>query len=192
MNKIEAASPNAKRKVIVAQHVLGLPDRHAESAPLVQPDDDARGRAASIAKTWRRWTRVTPRTSSEPRDLRRVARSRGSGHRRVQGAVPGHPGGGDRARRRLSLEGDGQRNPDPLRVPGRHHERRRPAPEDISLEEGFFTKHEVKVFCYNQQVVDSLTSTINRRPSRPRSRSSGSTRRCPRRATTTRPGCWPR
>jgi zinc/manganese transport system substrate-binding protein len=35
-----------------------------------------------------------------------------------------------------------------------------PAPEDISLEEGFFTKHEVKVFCYNEQVVDSLTSTI--------------------------------
>jgi zinc/manganese transport system substrate-binding protein len=35
-----------------------------------------------------------------------------------------------------------------------------PAPEDISLEEGFFAKHEAKVFCYNQQVVDSLTSTI--------------------------------
>ena len=35
-----------------------------------------------------------------------------------------------------------------------------PAPEDITLEEGFFTKHQVKVFCYNEQVVDSLTSTI--------------------------------
>jgi len=35
-----------------------------------------------------------------------------------------------------------------------------PAPEDIALEEGFFTKHEAKVFCYNRQVVDSLTSTI--------------------------------
>ena len=32
-----------------------------------------------------------------------------------------------------------------------------PAPQDISLENGFFTKHQVKVFCYNQQVVDSLT-----------------------------------
>ncbi len=35
-----------------------------------------------------------------------------------------------------------------------------PSPEDISLENSFFTKHEVKVFCYNQQVVDSLTSSI--------------------------------
>jgi zinc/manganese transport system substrate-binding protein len=35
-----------------------------------------------------------------------------------------------------------------------------PAPEDITLEENFFTKHEVKLFCYNEQVVDSLTASI--------------------------------
>jgi zinc/manganese transport system substrate-binding protein len=35
-----------------------------------------------------------------------------------------------------------------------------PAPENVSLEDGFFTKHQVKVFCYNQQVVDSLTTSI--------------------------------
>jgi zinc/manganese transport system substrate-binding protein len=35
-----------------------------------------------------------------------------------------------------------------------------PSPQDISLESGFFTKHQVKVFCYNQQVVDSLTTSI--------------------------------
>jgi zinc/manganese transport system substrate-binding protein len=35
-----------------------------------------------------------------------------------------------------------------------------PAPQDISLENGFFTNHQVKVFCYNQQVVSGLTRTI--------------------------------
>jgi zinc/manganese transport system substrate-binding protein len=35
-----------------------------------------------------------------------------------------------------------------------------PAPQDISLENGFFTSHQVKVFCYNQQVVSALTSSI--------------------------------
>jgi zinc/manganese transport system substrate-binding protein len=35
-----------------------------------------------------------------------------------------------------------------------------PSPEDIALENGFFTQHKVKVFCYNQQVVDSLTTSI--------------------------------
>jgi len=35
-----------------------------------------------------------------------------------------------------------------------------PTPQDVSLEEGFFTKHQVKVFCYNQQVTDPLTNSI--------------------------------
>ena len=35
-----------------------------------------------------------------------------------------------------------------------------PSPEGITQEDGFFTDHQAKVFCYNQQVVDSLTTTI--------------------------------
>ncbi len=35
-----------------------------------------------------------------------------------------------------------------------------PSPQDVSLEQGFFTKHQVKVFCYNQQVTDQLTDSI--------------------------------
>ena len=35
-----------------------------------------------------------------------------------------------------------------------------PSPQDVTLENGFFTQHAVKVFCYNEQVVDSLTTSI--------------------------------
>ena len=35
-----------------------------------------------------------------------------------------------------------------------------PAPQDVSLENGFFTMHQVKVLCYNQQVADALTTSI--------------------------------
>ena len=35
-----------------------------------------------------------------------------------------------------------------------------PTPQDVTLENGFFTKHMVKVFVYNQQVVDSLTESL--------------------------------
>jgi zinc/manganese transport system substrate-binding protein len=35
-----------------------------------------------------------------------------------------------------------------------------PTPQDVSLEREFFTEHEVKVFCYNQQVTDSLTDSM--------------------------------
>ena len=33
-----------------------------------------------------------------------------------------------------------------------------PPAQDVSLEQGFFTQHKVKVFIYNQQVTNSLTS----------------------------------
>ncbi len=35
-----------------------------------------------------------------------------------------------------------------------------PAPQDIALENAFFSHHQVNVFCYNQQVVDALTTSI--------------------------------
>lgn len=35
-----------------------------------------------------------------------------------------------------------------------------PTPQDVSLVNGFFTKHRVRVFCYNQQVTDALTNSI--------------------------------
>lgn len=35
-----------------------------------------------------------------------------------------------------------------------------PSPQSIAQENGFFTNHQVKVFCYNQQVTSALTSSI--------------------------------
>jgi zinc/manganese transport system substrate-binding protein len=35
-----------------------------------------------------------------------------------------------------------------------------PSPEGISLATGLLTGHQVKVFCYNQQVVDALTANL--------------------------------
>jgi zinc/manganese transport system substrate-binding protein len=35
-----------------------------------------------------------------------------------------------------------------------------PPPQDTALEKGFFTRHQVKVFVYNQQVVNALTTSI--------------------------------
>jgi zinc/manganese transport system substrate-binding protein len=35
-----------------------------------------------------------------------------------------------------------------------------PAPQDISLQDNLLTSRRVKVFCYNQQVTDSLTTSL--------------------------------
>ncbi len=41
-----------------------------------------------------------------------------------------------------------------------------PTPQDISLENSFFNKHLVKVFAYNQQVVDALTTSLRQNAER--------------------------
>jgi zinc/manganese transport system substrate-binding protein len=41
-----------------------------------------------------------------------------------------------------------------------------PTPQDISLENSLFSKHLVKVFAYNQQVVDSLTTSLRQNAER--------------------------
>jgi zinc/manganese transport system substrate-binding protein len=35
-----------------------------------------------------------------------------------------------------------------------------PAPQDVSLQDGLFSQHKVKVFVYNQQVTDPLTQSF--------------------------------
>ena len=48
----------------------------------------------------------------------------------------GTHGGDHRAGRRLPAHRHGHRQPDPVAVPGRHHERHRPHAQDITLENG--------------------------------------------------------
>ena len=73
---------------------------------------------------------------------------------------PGTHGRHDRAGRRLPADGDGDQNLTPFTFQADIMNGVDPAPQDISLEDGFFTQHKVKVFCYNQQVVDALTTSI--------------------------------
>ena len=67
-----------------------------------------------------------------------------------------------------------------------------PSPQDVTIQNGLFTGHSVKVFAYNQQVTDPLTKCFLGHSRRRLYRSSGSTRRCPRQAIAIRPGWWPK
>ncbi|MGB8198001.1 MAG: zinc ABC transporter substrate-binding protein [Acidimicrobiales bacterium] len=160
MNKIEAASPSSARTVIVAQTVLDLPsdtpNPHLWYSPRTMPavarviaKDLATldpGHASYFSKNLAAFD-----TSMQP-FLRAVAAFKAS-HGGTPVAVT-EPVADD------LLKSMGARILTPFVFQADIMNGVDPAPEDISLEEGFFTKHEVKVFCYNQQVVDSLTSTI--------------------------------
>jgi len=160
MNKIESASPNSKRKVIVVQKVLGLPtdtpNPHLWYAPRTMPAV-ARAMAADLSA-------LRPAHAAYFRaNLAKFIASLAPLHAAIA-AFKAKYGGTTVATTEpvadYLLEAMGMNDLTPFAFQADIMNGVDPSPEDITLENGFFTKHQVKVFCYNQQVVDSLTTSI--------------------------------
>jgi zinc/manganese transport system substrate-binding protein len=160
MNKIEAASPNAKRKVIVVQNLLGLPDDtpnpHLWYNPKTMPAA-AKAMAAGLsalqpshkayfdANLARFDASLTPWFNAIAQFKARYA---------------GTPVAVTEPVADYMLQAMGMDIRTPFVFQADIMNGVDPSPQDISLENGFFTGHMVKVFCYNQQVVDALTTSI--------------------------------
>jgi zinc/manganese transport system substrate-binding protein len=160
MNKIEAASPNAKRKVIVVQNLLGLPDDtpnpHLWYSPRTMPAA-AKAMAADLsalqpshkayfgANLARFDASLTPWFNAIAQFKARYA---------------GTPVAVTEPVADYMLQAMGMNIRTPFVFQADIMNGVDPSPQDISLENGFLTGHTVKVFCYNQQVVDALTTSI--------------------------------
>jgi zinc/manganese transport system substrate-binding protein len=160
MNQIEAASPNAARKVIVAQHVLGLPDDtpnpHLWYDPKTMPAVASAmatdlGDLASAHRAYFQ-ARLTAFDASLQPWLASIAQFKAN-HRGTPVAVTEPVAD-------YLLQAMGADIVTPFTFQADIMNGVDPSPEAISQEESFFTDHVAKVFCYNQQVVDSLTTTI--------------------------------
>jgi zinc/manganese transport system substrate-binding protein len=160
MNKIESASPSSTRKVIVAQHLLGLPDSTSnphlwyspKTMPLVakavtselatlQPGHAAyfRAKDARFVAAQRPWlTALAQFKARYPKTP--VATT--------------EPVGDD------LLEAAGTDDLTPFGLQAAIMNGVDPAPQDVQIEEDLFSGHKVKVFVYNQQVTDSLTQSF--------------------------------
>jgi zinc/manganese transport system substrate-binding protein len=160
MNKIEAASPNPKRKVITVQNLLGLPNDtpnpHLWYSPKTMPAA-AKAMAADLAallpahKAFFQANLVKFDKSLTPW-LNAIAA--------FKAKYPHTPVATTEPVADYMLQAAGTDNLTPFAFQADIMNGVDPAPEDIALENGFFTQHKVKVFCYNQQVVDSLTTSI--------------------------------
>ena len=161
MSKIEAASPSAGRKVIVVQSLLHLPgdvaNPHLWYAPTTMPAV-AKAMAADLSSLDRSHAAYFRGQSADVRcvtpavDARRSPLSRRS--------TPGVPVATTEPVADYLLQAMGADNLTPYSFQADIMNGVDPAPQDISLENGFFAKHQVKVFCYNRQVVDALTQSI--------------------------------
>ena len=160
MSKIESASPNPNRKVIVAQDVLGLPDStpnpHLWYDPKTMP---------AVAKAM-----ATDLSAIQPAhkayfqaNLTKFDKSLTPWLNAIaafKAKYPGTPVATTEPVADYMLQAAGTDNLTPWAFQADIMNGVDPTPEDIALENGFFSKHTVKVFCYNQQVVDALTTSI--------------------------------
>jgi zinc/manganese transport system substrate-binding protein len=160
MNKIEAASPNSSRKVVVVQSLLGLPNDtrnpHLWYKPVTMPavakavandlaDLDPshaayfRSRVSAFDKSLKPWLNDIAAVKKEfPDATVAVTEPVGDYMLNAVGAAILTP---------WSLQADIMNGVDP-------------SPQDVSTEQNLFSQHRVKVFLYNQQVTDSLTASF--------------------------------
>jgi zinc/manganese transport system substrate-binding protein len=160
MTNIESASPNKARKVIVAQHVLGLPNStsnpHLWYNPKTMP---------AVAKVM-----ATDLSQADPAEAAYFsARLKVfdvsllpwlSAIASFKKAYAGTPVAVTEPVADYMLQAMGMKILTPFTFQADIMNGVDPSPEGVAEENGFFTKHQVKVFCYNQQVVDALTSSI--------------------------------
>jgi zinc/manganese transport system substrate-binding protein len=160
MNDIENASPNSHRLVIVAQHVLDLPNDtpnpHLWYSPKTMPKV-----AAAIAKDL---TKLDPSHaayfSANVKAFDASLQPWLSAIAAFKAKHSGTPVAVTEPVADYLLQAMGAKILTPFDFQADIMNGVDPSPEGITLEDGYFTKHEVKVFCYNQQVVDSLTASI--------------------------------
>jgi zinc/manganese transport system substrate-binding protein len=160
MNKIEAAAPNPKRRVIDVQKLLGLPDStpnpHLWYKPTTMPavakaiarDLSAAApahaayfaaNAASFERSLQPWYRAIAQFKAAHLGTP-VATTEPVGDYMLQAA-------GTRILTPFAFQADIMNGVDP-------------SPQYVSLQDNLFSSRKVKVFVYNQQVTDSLTQSF--------------------------------
>lgn len=166
IDKIESAAPRRGRRVIVVQKLLGLPNStpnpHVWYDPATMPKVAAAMAAdlASLQPDDAAYFQANLRaflTSLRPW-LAAIAAFRAT--------QAGTPAATTEPVADYLLEAMGLDNLTPFGFQAAVMNGVDPSPQDISLEDGFLSNHRVKVFCYNQQVVDSLTGSIRARARR--------------------------
>jgi zinc/manganese transport system substrate-binding protein len=160
MNKIEAASPSSKRKVITVQTLLNLPDDTLNPHLWYNPETMP---TVALAIT-------TALSGFEPAETSYFEANLKAFDASLQPWLdaivafdtkyPNTPVATTEPVGDYMLQAAGTDNMTPWTLQADIMNGVDPAPQNASLEENLFSQHKVKVFVYNQQVTDSLTATF--------------------------------
>jgi zinc/manganese transport system substrate-binding protein len=158
MGKIEAASPSDGRVVITAQKVLGLPDStpnpHLWYDPKTMP-----AVATSVAAAL---TKLQPSHKAYfAANLAKFDASMSGVTDAIAAFKTAHPDVAVATTEPVAdylLDAAGADNKTPWALQAAIMNDTDPAPQDVAIQESLFTGKQVKVFLYNQQVTDAITS----------------------------------
>jgi zinc/manganese transport system substrate-binding protein len=160
MEKIESASPSSSRKVINVQHLLGLPDSTPNPHLWYKPETMPAVARALVGDL----SALQPAHAAYfQENAAKFAQSLKPWYAAIANFKAGYPDTpvattepvGD-----YMLEATETKNMTPFSLQAAIMNGTDPAPQDVTLQNGLFTGHKVKVFVYNQQVTDSLTNSF--------------------------------
>jgi zinc/manganese transport system substrate-binding protein len=157
MEKIESASESSGRKVIDVQKLLGLPEStpnpHLWYKPTTMPV-----LAAALARDL---SELQPAHAAyfqaNARAFDASLQPWTKALRQFDERYPGTTVATTEPVGDYMLEAAGTRNLTPFSMQADIMNGTDPSPQDVTLENGLFANHRVKVFVYNQQVTDSVT-----------------------------------
>jgi zinc/manganese transport system substrate-binding protein len=160
MNKIESASPNPGRKVIVVQNLLGLPDHtpnpHLWYSPAAMPAaaKAMAGALSALEPAHAAYFAANLKAFDRSLDpwLQAIARFRAR--------YPHTPVATTEPVADDMLQAAGTENLTPFSFQADIMNGVDPTLQDTARENGLFARHQVKVFVYNQQVVSALTTSF--------------------------------
>jgi zinc/manganese transport system substrate-binding protein len=164
MEKIESASggvgSNSQRKVINVQHLLGLPDSTPNPHLWYKPQTMPAVAKALVSDL----SALQPEHAAYFREnAKRFEASLKPWYAAIakfKAAFPNTPVATTEPVGDYMLEATGAKNMTPFTLQAAIMNGTDPAPQNVTLQNGLFSGHQVKVFVYNQQVTDSLTASF--------------------------------
>jgi zinc/manganese transport system substrate-binding protein len=160
MEKIESASPSNSRKVINVQHLLGLPESTPNPHLWYKPETMPAVARALVSDL----SALQPAHAAYFRvNAKRFEASLQPWYAAIakfKAAYPNTPVATTEPVGDYMLEAAGTKNMTPFSLQADIMNGTDPAPQNVTLQNGLFSGHEVKVFVHNQQVTDSLTESF--------------------------------
>jgi zinc/manganese transport system substrate-binding protein len=160
MEKIEAASPSSSRKVINVQKLLGLadstPNPHLWYKPQTMPAvaNALATDLSALDPAHAAYFQANAKRFEESLEPWYAAIAK------FKAAYAGTPVATTEPVGDYMLEAVGTKNMTPFTLQAAIMNGTDPAPQNVTLQNGLFSGHKVKVFVYNQQVTDSLTNSF--------------------------------